>query len=60
MVIMSMETYEKGIFLNDVYSKLEAAEKQFAEGKVLDGNASLECIRQKYESFSDASSKQTY
>lgn len=49
MVIMSMETYEKSLLLNDVYSKLEAAEKQFAEGKVLDGDASLKGIRQKYE-----------
>lgn len=49
MVIMSIETYEKKLLLNDVYSKLEAAEKQFAEGKVLDGDASLKDIRQKYE-----------
>jgi len=49
MVIMSMETYEKSLLLNDVYSKIEAAEKQFAEGKVLDGDVSLKGIRQKYE-----------
>ncbi len=48
MVIMSMETYEKTLFLNDVYGKLEAAEKQFMEGQVLDGNSSLKGIRQKY------------
>lgn len=48
MVIMSMETYEKSLFLASVYGKLEEAEKQFAEGKVLDGDASLKGIRAKY------------
>lgn len=48
MVIMSMETYEKGLLLSTVYGKLEEAEKQFAEGKVLDGDASLKKIREKH------------
>jgi PHD/YefM family antitoxin component YafN of YafNO toxin-antitoxin module len=48
MVIMSMETYEKNMFLSTVYGKLEEAEKQFAEGKVLDGDESLKSIRLKY------------
>ena len=48
MVIMSIETYEKNLFLHDVYGKLEAAEKQFAEGKMLDGGASLKGIRKKH------------
>ena len=48
MVIMSLETYEKSMFLSTVYGKLEEAEKQFIEGKVLDGDASLKSIREKY------------
>ncbi|MDD2372988.1 MAG: type II toxin-antitoxin system Phd/YefM family antitoxin [Syntrophomonadaceae bacterium] len=48
MVIMSMEMYEKNMFLSTVYGKLEEAEKQFAEGKVLDGDVSLKKIREKY------------
>jgi len=32
----------------DVYEKLVAAEGQMAEGKILDGNASLKNIREKY------------
>lgn len=48
MVIMSIETYEKNILLNDVYAKLEAAEKQIEEGKVLDAKESLTGIRRKY------------
>jgi hypothetical protein len=31
-----------------VYNKLVAAEAQIAEGKVLDGDASLKSIREKY------------
>ena len=48
MVIMSIETYEKNLFLHDVYDRLEAAEQQIAEGRVLDGETSLKDIRQKY------------
>jgi len=32
----------------DVYNKLAAAEAQIAEGRVLDGEASLRSIRGKY------------
>lgn len=49
MVIMSIATYEKNIFLNDVYAKLEAAEEQIEEGKVLDARESLAGIRAKHE-----------
>ena len=48
MVIMSMKMYEEKMFMLDVYSKLIAAEEQLAEGEVLDGNASLKNIREKY------------
>lgn len=48
MVIMSMKLYEEKMFILDVYSKLIAAEEQLAEGKVLDGDASLKGIREKY------------
>jgi PHD/YefM family antitoxin component YafN of YafNO toxin-antitoxin module len=48
MVIMSMKLYEKKMFMLDVYSKLNAAEEQLAEGKALDGDASLKSVREKY------------
>lgn len=40
-----MTKYE---FLADVYLKLEEAEKQVAEGKVLDADKALEKIKNKY------------
>lgn len=48
MVIMSMEIYEEKMFMADVYRKLNVAEEQLAEGKILDGDASLKSIREKY------------
>ena len=48
MVIMSMKTYEEKMFMLDVYNKLAEAEKQLAEGKVLDGDVSLKSLREKY------------
>ena len=48
MVIMSMETYEKTMFMNDVYKKLEDAEKTVARGDVQDALQSLKSIREKY------------
>lgn len=48
MVIMSVEMYEKKLFMLDVYNKLTAAEAQIAEGKVLDADKSLKRIREKY------------
>jgi PHD/YefM family antitoxin component YafN of YafNO toxin-antitoxin module len=48
MVIMSMKLYEEKMFMLDVYSKLIAAEEQIADGKVLDGDASLKSIREKF------------
>lgn len=48
MVIMSMKMYEEKMFMLDVYSKLMVAEEHLVEGKVIDGDASLKSIREKY------------
>ena len=48
MVIMSMRVYEESMYMLDVLSKLDAAEKQLAEGKMLDADTSLKNIREKY------------
>ena len=47
MVIMSMETYERNLFLQDVFSKLDAAEKDITEGRTRDARESLRTLRQK-------------
>ena len=46
MVIMSIQMYEEKLYMLDVYSKLEDAEKQIAEGKVIDADESLSRIRE--------------
>jgi len=48
MVIMSMETYEKTMLLNDIYSKLEEGEASIQAGDVMDGFDSLKAIRLKH------------
>lgn len=48
MVIMSMETYEKTMFMNDVYRKLDEAERSIRSGDVMDGFDSLKAIREKH------------
>ena len=48
MVIMSMKIYEEKMFMSDVYRKLNAAEEQLTEGKILDGDESLKNIKEKY------------
>ena len=48
MVIMSMETYEKRMFMNDVYSKVAQAEESVLKGEVIDGFKSLRRTREKY------------
>ncbi len=48
MVIMSMKLYEEKLSMLDVYNKLAEAEREVTEGKVLDGDASLQRIREKY------------
>ena len=49
MVIMSMEAYEKAIYMNSVYEKLSKAEESVANGNVSDSAESIENIRKKYE-----------
>ena len=49
MVLMSMEMYEKKMRALDVYAKLDAAEEQVAQGKVLDAGEALKTIREKYD-----------
>jgi PHD/YefM family antitoxin component YafN of YafNO toxin-antitoxin module len=48
MVIMSMETYEKTMLMNDIYRKLDVAEQSIINGKVVDGFESLRSIREKH------------
>ena len=48
MVIMSMEAYEKTMFLQTVSEKLALAEKQIEDGKVIDAADSLKALRGKY------------
>ena len=48
MVIMSIETYKKTMFLSDVYRKLEEGERSIQSGDVLSGFDSLHSIREKH------------
>ena len=48
MVIMSMETYEKKMSMLDAYEKLAFAEKQVAEGKVIDADTGLQSLRKEF------------
>ena len=48
LVIMSMETYEKRIFLSDVYNKLAEAETQLNKGELVDAEGVLENLRKKF------------
>lgn len=48
MVIMSMETYEETILMQDVLIKLDAAERDIAAGRTKDARESLKAVRQKH------------
>jgi PHD/YefM family antitoxin component YafN of YafNO toxin-antitoxin module len=48
MVIMSMEAYERTIFLQNVYTKLEEAERDIAAGRTTDAQTSLRALRTKH------------
>ncbi len=48
MVLMSMETYEKSMFLSRVYQAVETAEQDIIEGKTLDAKDALKNLRSKY------------
>jgi PHD/YefM family antitoxin component YafN of YafNO toxin-antitoxin module len=49
MVIMSIETYERRMLLNDIYSKVAQAEESIRGGEVMEGFDSLRVIREKYD-----------
>ena len=48
MVIMSMETFEKSTFTNNLYNKLAIAEEYLKAGRVSDVDDAISEIRQKY------------
>ena len=48
MVIMSIEAYEKTMYINSIYEKLQAAEKSVANCDVADGFEALKKTREKY------------
>ena len=48
MVIMSMETFEKSTFLNNLYDKLAVAETDLKAGRVSDVDDAISDIREKY------------
>ena len=48
MVIMSIATYEKNMLLQDVFAKLDIAEREIAEGKTKNAHESLYALRQKH------------
>ena len=48
MVIMSMETFEKTSFLNNLYDKLAIAEADVKAGRVSDVDDAISDIREKY------------
>lgn len=48
MVIMSMETFERTMFLSDVYTKLDEAENDVKHGRIHPAEDSVYRIREKY------------
>ncbi len=48
MVIMSIESYEKMAYMNDVYAKLAKAEKSIQDGIVITEAESVSSMREKY------------
>lgn len=48
MVIMSMETFERNAFFNNMYSKLDTAELDLKEGRVSDADEVISNLRSKY------------
>ena len=49
MVVMSMETYEKNMFIHDVEKKLAQAEEAISKGEVRDARKSLSDLGKQYE-----------
>lgn len=48
MVVMSMEAYEKTMFINDVQRKLAEAEEEINKGEVRDAKEMLAELKKKY------------
>jgi len=48
MVIMSMDTYERIMFMQNVHAGLDIAELQIKDGKVEDARKSLADLREKH------------
>ena len=48
MLIMSMETFEKSTFLNNLYDRLALAEADLKAGRVSDVDEAISDIRKKY------------
>ncbi|MDR0898360.1 MAG: type II toxin-antitoxin system Phd/YefM family antitoxin [Oscillospiraceae bacterium] len=48
MVLMSMETFEKALFMQDVYRKIAAAEQSIQDGRTMDASESMRMLREKY------------
>ena len=48
MVIMSMEAYERSMYLNKIYTHLDQSEKQIEEGRSEDGFKHIQRMREKY------------
>ena len=48
MVLMSMEVYEKTLYMSDIYRKLQAAELSVKENRVTDAYSALNTVREKY------------
>ena len=49
MVVMSMETYEKNMFIHDVEEKLSEAEEAISKGEVRDARKALSDLRKQCE-----------
>ena len=49
MVIMSMETYERSNFLQEVYMKIDEAEQDIKDKKLVDSKTAILDIKNKYE-----------
>ncbi len=49
MVIMSIETYEKMAYMNDIYGKIKQGEQAIAEKRTITAKQSVEELRSKYE-----------
>jgi len=48
MVMMSMEVYEKTLYMNDIYRRLQAAEQSVKENRVADAYSALAAVKEKY------------